>query len=185
MGEERVRLPLSLLSVFGVLLVLEVLVTIVILEGLLHVKSWPAFVAMILFFVVHQNRKEIPNIVIGSAFGILNFFLCMLFVSAVAPAFGGPEELAQLISVMIYVAVFVFLIVVLAERLPWLFNAYAFMYFTVAFADLASFLENNIVWIYWLAVELIGGTLLILGVLGISVVVAKMMAKRAAKAGES
>lgn len=82
---------------------------------------------------------------------------------------------------VLYVAVFVFLIVVLTDTLPWLFNSYAFMYSSVAFADLASFLANNSVWIYWLALEVVLGTILILGVLGILKIVTAMVMKQMAK----
>jgi hypothetical protein len=173
-------LPLSARVIFGVLLVLEVLIVLFALEAL-HLATWPAFVAMILFFVAHESKEEIGKIVLGGAFGIINFFLCMLFTAGTVHYFISlGRDLATLAPVMIYVAVFVFLIVVLTDAIPWLFNSHAFMYFSVAFADLASFMSNSSVWIYWLAVELIAGTILIFGVLGILKVVTRSLAKKAA-----
>ncbi len=181
MAERAPGLPLSARIIFGVLLVVEVLVVLFALEAM-HLATWPAFVAMILFFAVHESKEEISKIILGGAFGIINFFLCMLFTGSTAHYFISlGKDLATLAPVMIYVAVFVFLIVVLTEAIPWLFNSYAFMYFTVAFADLASFMANNSVWIYWLAVELIAGTLLILGVLGVLKFLASWAVKRAQK----
>ncbi len=186
MAEQKAApgLPLSARVVFGVLLVLEVLIAIFALEAM-HLATWPAFVAMIMFFIVHENVKEIKNIIIGGAFGITNFFLCMLFVSSTAYSFASFGNMTKLIPVMIYVAIFVFLIVLLTQKLPWLFNSYAFMYFSVAFADLASFMANHNIWIYWLAVEVVAGTLLILGVVGIQKFVASMVKKQMQKAAGS
>ncbi|MDK2796049.1 MAG: hypothetical protein PWQ22_1175 [Archaeoglobaceae archaeon] len=180
MAEKKAPgLPLGARVVFGVLLVVEVLIVLFALEAL-HLATWPAFVAMILFFVTHENRGEISKIILGGAFGIINFFLCMLFTSKIAHYFiSFGKDLATLLPVMIYVAVFVFLIVVLSETIPWLFNSYAFMYFSVAFADLASFMANSGIWIYWLATELVAGTILIYGVLGILKLVASRVAKKA------
>ncbi len=180
--EQKVSLPLNARVFFGILLVLEVLIVLFALEAL-HLATWPAFVAMILFFVTHENKQEISKIIVGGAFGIVNFFLCMLFVNSTAHYFAiFGKDLAMLAPVMIYVAVFVFLIVVLTQLLPWLFNSYAFMYFTVSFADLASFLANHNVWVSWLAVEIVGGTVLIYGVLGVLKLTTNFVKKQMAKA---
>ncbi len=105
-----------------------------------HLATWPAFLIMIFFFMSHMNIKEAPAILIGSAFGLLNLVLITYWVGATVPMLGGdmakvtdPHTVeAMFISKLIYIALFVSLIVFLKDILPWVFNNYAFMCFTVS-----------------------------------------------------
>ncbi len=59
--------------------------------------------------MAHENVKEVKNIITGGAFAIINFFLCMLLVSSKAHSFTSFGNMARLIPIIIYVAIFVFL----------------------------------------------------------------------------
>lgn len=107
-----------------------------------HLATWPAFLVMIFFFMAHMNIKEAPAILLGSAFGIFNLVLIVYWFGVTVPLLGGdmakytdPQTVeAMFIAKLIYVALFVALIVFLKDIIPWIFNNYAFMCFTVAAA---------------------------------------------------
>lgn len=125
--------------IFLALLLVLIMAGELILEPM-HYAAWPAFMIMIFFFMSHMNIKEAPSILIGSAFGLLNIILIVYWFDIAVPLFGGdmakypaPATLeAMFISKLIYIAVFVALIVFFKDIIPWIFNNYAFMCFTVA-----------------------------------------------------
>jgi hypothetical protein len=144
--------------IFMVLLI----VLIEIGEILLHrfnITAWPAMVCMILYFFVHMDHRQIPHIVIGSAFGILNYMLINPFIKALTPITGAfPAQL-------IYVAVFVAAIVLLKDHVPRVFNTNAFLLFVIA--SIAGKALPGPDPLNWIAVQVVGGTALILGVFAI------------------
>jgi hypothetical protein len=144
--------------IFMVLLI----VLIEIGEILLHkfnITAWPAMVCMILYFFVHMDHRQIPHIVIGSAFGILNYMLINPFIKALTPITGAfPAQL-------IYIAVFVAAIVLLMDHIPWVFNTSAFLLFVIA--SIAGKAVPSPDPLNWITVQLVGGTVLILGVFAI------------------
>lgn len=166
--QETTRLPWSAKIVLGVLIVALVLVSFVIFEKY-EIPGWPAYTAMILFFIVHENVALVPNIIIGGAFGIFCFFSLELFIKAAASSMGGI-----LLPILIFVGVFVFLIVLLTDYLPYLFNSYAFLYFTISTVASAS-AHAPLMWLTWIGSEVIGGLLLILGVIGSLKVIGSMV----------
>ncbi|SHF30937.1 hypothetical protein SAMN02745218_01938 [Desulfofundulus australicus DSM 11792] len=168
-NQKAPQVPFSAKIVLGILIVALVLVSLIIFETY-HIPSWPAYVAMILFFIVHENVALVPNIIVGGAFGIFCFFLLEVFLKATAPLMGGI-----LIPVLIFVGVFVFLIVLLTDYLPYLFNSFAFLYFTISILASESAHNNPMAWVTWLATEVIGGLLLILGVIGSFKVLGNML----------
>jgi hypothetical protein len=64
---EKVFMKRSIL--FGFLLVAFIIVFEIILARL-SLPAWPAFMVMIFFFVVHEDTKQSPNILIGGLAGI-------------------------------------------------------------------------------------------------------------------
>ncbi len=152
--------------VFG----LYLLVLIAVFEvatGRLHVPAWPAFVAMVFFFVEHMDPKKAPAILVGAAAGIAAILLARPMIGALVPFLGF--DLARLA----YILILVYAIVAFGEMLPIVFNNYAFMYLTVA--GVASQLPQPNPFL-WMAVAVVGGAFLIGGVVAIG----KMMAPKAA-----
>ena len=126
--------------------------------GYLGVPAWPAFMAMIFFFVEHMNARKAPDILVGGICGIACILLAEPIIGALAPLMGF--EFARLA----YILGIVFAIVAFGEMLPLVFNNYAFMYLTVT--GLAMHLPDPKP-LLWMAVAGLGGGLLIAGVLGI------------------
>jgi hypothetical protein len=95
---------------------------------------------MVFFFCVHRDFKQGPNILVGGAFGILQIYLIKLWYGVSVPWFGGDmskytdphTQHALFTSKLIYILIFVFLIVLLKDAIPLLFNDFTFMFFIVA-----------------------------------------------------
>ena len=127
--------------IFLVLLLVLIMAGELILEPM-HYDIWPAFMIMIFFFMAHMNIKEAPEILLGSAFGLFNLVLIVYWFGLTVPFLGGdmakytdPHTVeAMFLSKLIYIALFVALIVFLKDVIPWVFNNYAFMCFTVSAA---------------------------------------------------
>ena len=207
--------------IFLVLLLVLIMAGELILEPM-HLATWPAFMVMIFFFMAHMNIKEAPAILLGSAFGMFNLILIVYWFDVTVPLFGGdmtkytdPHTVeAMFQSKLIYVALFVALIVFLKDVIPWIFNNYAFMCFTVAAAvaggntaaavaaktvagyangvvaaggnpaaitamkgatDKAIVATVPVTNVYqWIAIELIGGAIFVVGIYGIAKLLAKL-----------
>ena len=151
--------------VFG--LYLLVLIAVVeLIAGHFKLPAWPAFMAMIFFFVEHMDVKKAPHILVGAIFGIACILLATPIVGALAPVIG--VELATLA----YILGIVYAIVAFGEMAPMFFNNYAFMYLTVT--GVAMHLPQPKPYL-WMAIAGIGGGLLIAGVVGIG----KLMSRSA------
>lgn len=149
--------------IFCVLLVILVEIGEVILHKF-SLPTWPAFACMILYFLAHMDPKQIPHVIIGSFFGILNLILIGMFVKAFAATFGPyPAQL-------VYIGIFVAAIVLLKDHIPWVFNTNAFMVLVIA--AVAASAPPAPAPVQWMAVELVGGTILVLGVYAIQKIVA-------------
>src|SRR5687768_6576899 len=97
--------------IFGLyLLVLIAIAELVI--GHFALPAWPAFMAMIFFFVEHMDVKKALPILVGGTFGIALIIVAKLMVTALAPIMG--LELAKLT----FVLVVVYAIVALGEVVP-------------------------------------------------------------------
>jgi drug/metabolite transporter (DMT)-like permease len=55
--------------VFGLYLIVPVAIAELV-SGYLKVPVWPAFVALVLFFIEHMNVKRVPAILIGALVGL-------------------------------------------------------------------------------------------------------------------
>jgi hypothetical protein len=160
--------------IFGLFL----LVLIVILELILHhfhLPAWPAFLVMIFFFETHMDPKRASHVVIGGFFGICCLVLTGLFIKAFAPVLGLMTARLTFICIVVYA------IIVFGEMLPMVFNNYAFAYFLVS--GLAATVQTPAPNPYlWMAIELVGGTLTILGVMGIGKLMALLFTPAAGAA---
>ena len=139
--------------VFGVYLIVLVGLTEVI-TARLGVPAWPAFVALVLFFLEHMDVKKVPHILVGSLVGIALLLLAPATIGALAHLL-SPEW-----ARLAYILIAVYLIVALHDLLPMFFNSYAFMYLTVGGVALATPKADPYI---WALVAVVGGALLVLG----------------------
>ena len=144
--------------IFGFLLVAFIIVFEIILARL-QLPAWPAFMVMILFFVVHENAAMTPHILIGGSMGIVCFIACNAFIAVVESVIGA--EAAKLT----FIGLFVYAIVLFNDVVPYVFNSFAFMFFLVSFLAAAHPNASPPVWI---GVELVVGGIFIAGTIGIS-----------------
>ena len=145
---------------------LYLLVLIAIAEvavGALEVPAWPAFLAMIFFFVEHMDVKKARAIVVGGTFGIGLLLLAKPIIGALAPMMG--VDLARLT----FILGLVYAIVAFGEMLPTFFNNYAFMSLTVAGVAAEHPNPNPFL---WMAISAVGGSALIAGVVAIGKIMA-------------
>ena len=150
---------------FGFLLVAFIIVFEIILAAL-SLPAWPAFMVMIFFFVVHEDIKQAPNILIGGLAGILCMVLSEIFIEALIPVMG--HEAAKLL----FIGLFVYAIVLLKDAIPYVFNSYAFMFFLVSAIAQPSAKVSPFV---WMGIELVVGLIFILGILGINRIVSAIL----------
>lgn len=143
---------------FGFLLVVFIIIFELIIARL-SLPAWPAFMVMIFFFVVHEDIKHAPNILIGGLTGISCVILSAAFVEIFQP-FIGHEA-----SKLAFIGLFVYAIVLMKDILPYVFNAFAFMFFLVSAIALPA---SNVSPFVWMGVELVFGGVFILGILGIN-----------------
>jgi len=155
--------------IFGLYL-LVLIAAAEIVMGKLAVPPWPAFLAMIFFFEAHMDLKKARHILAGGTFGIALILLAKPTIAALAPLLG--VELARLA----YILILVYAIVAFGETLPMLFNNYAFAYLTVTGIAVTQAGANPFL---WMAVTVLGGAALILGVVGILKLMTPASAKQA------
>jgi hypothetical protein len=141
--------------IFGVYLLVVIAIAQLIF-GHFGLPGWPAFMAMIFFFIGEMDLKKVPHILVGGIFGIACLIPAVPIITALVPHIG--LEFATLV----FVLGIVYAIVALGETVPLLFNNYAFMYLTVGAVAAQAPQPNPYL---WMAVTAAGGGLLIAGVL--------------------
>jgi hypothetical protein len=156
--------------VFGIYLIILVALGELV-SGYLKVPAWPAFVALVLFFIDHMNVQRVPAILVGAVVGIAMVLIAPaaigLFARVLGPASG---QLA-------YILLAVYLIVALGEMLPLMFNSFAFMYLTISALALEAPNPNPYL---WAAVAVVGGGALIAG----AILIEKMVGLHAQAAAQ-
>jgi len=157
--------------IFGILLIILIAIAEIVC-GHFKLPLWSAFMVMIFFFVVHEDKKLIPNIVIGGLFGMVNLIIIKAFLGLVAPYMG--IELGRLL----YILIFVYAIVALSDLVPWVFNAFAFMFFLVT--ALAAKTPDFDLFIN-IEIEVVIGLIFAYSILGIAKIVAMLAMRSAAK----
>jgi len=158
---------------FGFLLVAFIIVFEIILARL-HLPAWPAFMVMIFFFVVHEDLRQTPHILIGGLTGIVCVVLIEDFMHLLGPSVG--MEAAKLA----FIGLFVYAIVLLKDALPYVFNSYAFMFFLVS--ALAARQPDPAPYV-WMGVELVVGAIFIAGIEGINRIVTAVLGGEGAATG--
>ncbi|MFP3090286.1 hypothetical protein LQZ21_08160 [Treponema sp. TIM-1] len=147
----------------------------------LKLPAWPVMLCMVSFFLAEQEREKTGHIVLGGALGELSCLLLnLVFIPLIwLPLFG---EAARFAGVVVFVLIFVGLIVLLLGVLPKFFNSFAFLFFLAGTLGYKSdtvpeLLAKLPLPLIWMAETLVGGTLIILGCVGIGTVVKKAVAK--------
>lgn len=143
--------------VFGLYL-LVLIAAAVLVTGRFKLPAWPAFMAMIFFFVEDMDPRKAPQILVGGMFGIGCILLATPIISALSPLIGVEY------ATLIYILGIVYAIVAFGEMVPLLFNNFAFMYLTVTGVAVQLPEPNPYL---WMAITGIGGAILIAGVVGI------------------
>ena len=143
--------------VFGLYL-LVLIAAAVLITGHFNLPAWPAFMAMVFFFVEDMDPKKVPHILVGGMFGIGCILLAAPTIGALAPIIGVEY------ATLVYILGIVYAIVAFGEMVPLLFNNFAFMYLTVTGIAVQLPAPNPYL---WMAITGIGGTLLIAGVIAI------------------
>lgn len=143
--------------VFGLYL-LVLIAAAVLITGHFKLPAWPAFMAMVFFFVEDMDIKKVPRILVGGIFGIGCILLAAPTIGALAPVIGVEY------ATLVYILGIVYAIVAFGETVPLLFNNFAFMYLTVTGIAVQLPAANPYL---WMAITGIGGALLIAGVVGI------------------
>jgi hypothetical protein len=142
---------------FGLYL-LVLIAAAVLITGHFKLPAWPAFMAMVFFFVEDMDPRKVPHILVGGMFGIACILLATPIILALAPLIGVEY------ATLVYILGIVYAIVAFGEMVPLLFNNFAFMYLTVT--GIAVQLPEPNPYL-WMAITGIGGGLLIAGVIGI------------------
>jgi hypothetical protein len=162
-------------------LLLPLIAVAEVLLFLLKLPAWPVMVCMVSFFLAEQERGKLPHIVLGGALGELScLILNLVFIPLIwLPLFGNAARFA---GIVIFVLIFVGLIVLLLGVLPKFFNSFAFLFFLASALGYKSdtvpeLLAKLPLPLVWMAETLAGGTLIILGCVGIGTVVKKAIAK--------
>jgi len=143
--------------VFGLYL-LALIAAAVLITGHFKLPAWPAFMAMVFFFVEDMDVKKVPHILVGGMFGIGCILLAAPTIGALAPLIGVEY------ATLVYILGIVYAIVAFGEMVPLLFNNFAFMYLTVTGIAVQLPAASPTL---WMAITGIGGALLIAGVVGI------------------
>ncbi len=145
--------------IFGIyLLVLIVAIELVLHQ--FHWPAWPVFMVMIFFFEAHMDRAKAPHLLIGAVVGISCYVLTVQFVELAATSLGVAT------ARLIFICTVVYAIVAFGEIIPMVFNNYAFMFYLVS--GLAARVGGETPQpLQWMLLAVIGGSLVIVGIIGI------------------
>jgi len=124
-----------------------------------NIPAWPAFIIMIFFFLSHMDKKLIPNMVVGGAFGILLIIPLGILIKTFGESYGIH------VVVLCFTLAFVFAIIAFGEIVPIIFNNYAFLAMLITGVEMTYVVKVHPFKL--VAVELIGGLMFIYAITGI------------------
>ena len=137
--------------IFGIYLLVPVALGVYVTDYF-KLPAWPAFMCMIFFFVEHMDVKKVSHILVGAVAGLAGIAFFATALGALSPIMGVEA------GKITYILALVYAIVAFGDTLPIVFNAYAFMFFTVGGLGLEAPEPNAYL---WMAMAAIGGALLI------------------------
>ena len=150
--------------IFGVMLLAVIAISEIILHEL-HLPTWPVFFVMMFFFLGHTDKSTAPNIIIGALVGIGCFVIAKPIIVAMIPFIDVG------MGRMLYLLAVVGAIVLFREMVPMALNDYTFAFFLISgMASRARSHTSNNPFV-WMLLTLVGGTILILVILGINKIV--------------
>lgn len=156
MAEQHVHPPTKILVTIGIIVGFWIIVTFIILGAFGIHQGWPAFLALPLFFIAGgADKKQLINIFVGGAAGIL---IC----AAIAPVVGFLAKYAGLnvqLAILLTIFVFIVIIVGFGGIVPVVFNSFNLVYFTVA----VIFPQQDT--LRWLVTLVLGGAIFVGGTL--------------------
>ena len=136
----------TLKLVAGISVAVWILVTIEILSKFNIHQVWPAALVVLFFFLGHADTKNIPNIFVGAAIGLLMAAALPICVKYLAPTLGLKPAIYVMVGVM------VFLIVALGDVAH-------IAYFTIAL------IFHEQLTVHWLATLVFAGAFFLFAVL--------------------
>lgn len=127
------------MTVFRILLLIWILAANLILQLANIEFGWVIFISNIMFFTMEGDwKKRFLHVEIGGLVGLILAFLTVLVMLKLSVSIGPIE------SVMLPLAVVLFVIIVLNPICPMFFNNISFAYFTCAFINVEFFIANFI-----------------------------------------
>lgn len=125
----------------------------------INIPPWPAFIVMIFYFMSHMDKKQIPNIIVGSAFGILLIIPLGILIKLFGQSWGIH------MVVLFFTILFVFAIIAFGEMLPIILNNYAFAAMLITGVEMTYVVKVHPFKL--VAVELAGGLFFVYAIQGI------------------
>jgi hypothetical protein len=145
-----------------------------IIAHVIEIPAWPAFLVMIFFFMVQRDKKQIPNIMVGTAFGILMIYPMGILIKIFEGTF------STFTVGLVYILVFIIAIIVFGEMVPIILNNYAFLAMLVTIVEMGR--PDRVHPLKLLAMEVVGGALFIGAILGIVKILTIIFTRKMAKA---
>jgi hypothetical protein len=164
--------------IFGVMLLVVITVADIILHEL-HLPSWPMFMILMFFFLAHTDKNVAPNIIIGALLGIACFDIARPIIVAVVPFTG------LFTARLLYLLGVVGSIILFREFVPIAFNDYAFAFLLLSGMASRERSDTASTPLAWMIVTLVGGTLIILAILGIRQIIVVIETRSARKAARA
>jgi len=125
---EHPHIPTKILVYIGIAVGLIICILMVLSSMFGIHTTWPAFLALPIFFLAGNDPKQLPHLFIGACSGLLLTALFFIAYAALVPVLGA--ELAPLLLVFVILV----LIIGLGNVVPMVFYYYNLVYFTVAIA---------------------------------------------------
>jgi len=160
--------------IFGAMLLAVISIVDIILHEL-RLPSWPMFMILMFFFLAQANKKVAPHIIVGALLGIACFDIARPIIVALTPYTGvfGAR--------LLYLLGMVGSIILFREFVPVAFNDYAFAFLLLSGMASRERTDTYSNPISWMTVTLLGGTIIILAILGIRRTVAAIESKKDSK----
>lgn len=123
---EHAQVPTKALVYIGLFVGIWLAVTMVLMTAFKINLGWSAYLTLPLFFLAGNDPKQLLNLFVGGAVGIILAACFFPIFAMLTPALG-----AQLTPLVI-IFIIIFLIIALGNAVPMVFNNFNLVYFTAA-----------------------------------------------------